>query len=432
MAKQYRYTYAIDMKFIFPDKSKFSVPVINKLTKHFNFAMNFFPIYECDCVVPLKEMTKIRSNQNVLYVILEITKRKFRSEENIEPESTEIILNHAFVPFFTPECFNPYVSSEVENVKAGSTDNPASSMGSRLKFALYSVNGLAANKKLLNYVADEADVGTMIKFLIDKTDIERCIIDKPDNTDTYKNLVVTPHNINMALKELQTRYGVYANGLSAFYDPPTLYVMNKFSLKHDYEKDKPNKLIFNCHTTNPGLQIGITPVLENDDKSLDYKVTCAPKALNQDVANSEILGNEVIFSNITLTTNMMEFEEGKISSFSFPTSTIKSDSISHEKTGNKSLVDYDETNNPYNISALLKSANLGTLIVINRIIGVDLETFKPNTTITLNVVDDNVRNNEFAGVYSIVSGSITYAKNRPDIEDMICAVEGLVLSRMDS
>ena len=80
MAKQYRYTYAIDMKFIFPDKSKFSVPIINKLTKHFNFAMNFFPIYECDCVVPLKEMTKIRSNQNVLYVILEITKRKFRSE----------------------------------------------------------------------------------------------------------------------------------------------------------------------------------------------------------------------------------------------------------------------------------------------------------------------------------------------------------------
>lgn len=428
--KMYRYTYSLNIKFVFPDDTEFTVPVINRLTKHCNYTINFFPIFECECIVPLKHMTKIRSNQNVLYVIVEIEKRKFRGDDNIDPESTEIILTHTFVPFFTLDSFSQYIGSDVESNKDEGS-NPASSLSSKLKFALYSVNGLSANKKILNYVADEADVGTMVKFLIDQTDVEKCIIDKPDNTDTYKNLIVTPHNINMAIKELQTRYGIYANGLTLFYDPPVLYVLNKFSTDHDYEKDKPNKMIFNCYVKNPASQIGPTPIIENEDKSFTYKVTSAPKSINQDISNSELVGNEVIFSNITLTTNMMEFEEGKIKEFSYPTSSIKSDVVRHEKTGQKSIVDYDEINNPYNITAMLKQANLGSLVVIERIVGIDTESFKPNSIVTINILDDEVRNNEFSGVYSIVSCSISYIKHRPDDDNYICAVEGLVLSKMN-
>lgn len=430
MAKQYRYTYSIDMTFIFPDKTKIPVKVINTLTKHFNYSLNFFPIYECDCVVDVKDMTKIRSNQNILYVIVEITKNKFKTGDFGTPEVTEVVLNHAFVPFFTPDSFNGYINSEIES-EGASTVNVAATMGARLKFALYSVIGLSANKQILNYVADECDVGTMVKFLIDKSNIENCVIDKPDNEDTYKNLIVTPHNLNMAIKELQIRYGIYANGLTNFYDPPTLYVMKKFSLHHDYAKDKPNKMIFDCYISNPALQAGINPVTEEKDKTLKYLVSCAPEPLNNEIANSEMMGNEVIFSNITLTTNMMNYENGELKDFSYPTTALKSDIVKHEKTGVKSVIDYDEINNPYNFTASLKQANLGTLVFLRRIIGIDLETFKPNSSVTISIKDDEIRNNEYSGIYSVISGSIVYSKQRPDDETMICGIEGLVLSRMD-
>jgi len=436
-SKAYKYLYEPEMYIVFPDKTKIKVNVINKLTKQFNYALTFFPIYECDCLVPLKYMTKIRTNQDTLYVILTIKKIKYKANgTSLKSEKTEIVLNHAFVPFFTPDSFNSMVSSEQENPtdsnSPNTTYNTGAATSTHLKFSLFSIAGLAANKKILNYVADECDVGTMIKFLIEQTDIESCIIDKPDNEDTYKNLIVTPHNLKTALDELQVRYGIYANGLSTFYDPPVLYVMNKFTLNHDHEKDKPNKLIFKCYVKNANNIIGYSNALENDDKSIEYTVSCAPKPTNEDLVASEIEGNEIIFSNITLTTNMMTFKDGKVDSFNYPTTSLTSDIMNHKKTGNRSLVDYDDTNNPYNISAFLKSKNLGTLVTIPLIFGVDLDTFKPNTSITITVVDDKERDAEFSGLYSVLSGSIEYTRSRPDDSSMVCAVRDLLLSRMDS
>lgn len=436
MSNTYKYLYKMELKMVFGDKSKLQIDNINAITKHFNFPMNFFPIYECDCVVPIKYSTKIRSNQDKIYVILTITKMKYSTanSEYKDPEETEVVLNHSFIPFFSPESFSPYINTDVETNESGgalTTSNVASSSVCHLKFAMYSIVGLSANKKLLNYVADECDVGTMIKMLVDQSDIESCIIDKPDNEDTYKNLIITPHNMRGALKELQTRYGVYANGLTEFYDPPTLYVMNKFSLSHDYAKDKPNNITIKCFAGSPGVSAGVSNVTESKNTT-QYVISGFPKSLNEDVGMSELLGNEIIFSNITLTTNMLTYEEGEMKNFDYPTSSIDSDIVNHEKSGNKILMDYDDVNNPYNYSALLKSANLGSMIVIPPISGIDFDSFKPNSSITISIVDDNDKDKEFSGKYSLLAGSIVLKRIRPDDESVICSIEGMTLSKMDS
>jgi hypothetical protein len=432
--KVYRYNFKTDLKFVLPNKKTIKVPVINTITKHFNFAINFFPIYECDCVIPMKYSSTIRQNQNSVYAILTIEKEKYKDKNTLNPESTEEILNHVFLPLFTQDSFSNIPNSTVEQGDkdgSGGTYNMAGTLTQRLKFAMYSVTGLSANKKILNYVADEADVGTMLKFLIDKTDIEGCIIDEPDNNDTYKNLIITPHNINSAIKELQVRYGIYKNGLTCFYDPPVLYVLNKFSLDHDCEKDKPNKLIFNCQVENPAVQIGVSKVVEHKDKTLSYLVCSPPFPMNQDISLSELNGNEVLFSNITLTMNMMTFEGGELKEFSYPTESILSDVVRHEKTDAKRIVDYDEINNPYNITALLKASNLGTLVGISRIIGIDPETFKPNSMVTIKVTDDDDKDAEFSGVYSLIAGSITFRRASSDGDKMISDISNIILSRMD-
>ena len=443
MPNLYRYNFKTELKFILPGDKTFDIPVINKITKHFNFANDFLPIYECDCVVPIDKMTLIRSNQDSIYAVLTIQKERYKSTDSLTPESTEEILNQTFVPFFTKDSFSSIVpgESETEESKdnAISTFDMSATLTRRLKFALYSVTGLSLNKILLNYVGDEADVGTMLKFLISKAfkelnskEIKGCIIDKPDNDDTYKNLIITPHNLNTAIKELQARYGIYRNGLTCFFDPPVLYVLNKFSLDHDCEKDKPNKLIFECQVKNPLMQVGLSTVLENKDKSLTYKVTSAPAPLNQDIALSELNGNEVLFSNVTLAANMMTFEGGELKEFTEPTESLTSDVIRHKKTSAKTVVDYDETNNPYNITSLLKSSNLGTLVTIDNIIGIDPESFKPNSNITVKITDDNKKDGELSGVYSLLAGSISFERAKPDEDKIICGISNIVLSRMDS
>lgn len=434
--KSFKYLYNMEITLMFGDKSKLVIDNINTIIKHFNYPLNFFPIYECDCVVPIKYTTKIRSNQDQIYAILTITKLKYKSVSNAysEPEETEVILNHTFIPFFTPDSFSEYVNNEVEMNENGgplTTTNPASTLTCRLKFAMYSAIGLSSNKKLFNFVADECDVGSMIKLLIDKSDVESCIIDKPDNEDKYKNLIITPHNLRGALRELQTRYGIYANGITEFYDPPTLYVLNKFSLDHDYAKNKPNKIKINCFSGSPGVSAGVSTVDESDNVAA-YTISGFPKAVNEDLSMSELMGNEILFSNITLTTNMLQFQDGELKSFDFPTSSIVSDIINHKKSGNKKIVDYDDINNPYNYSAAMKAANLGSMIVMPSIAGIDFDSIKPNTSITISIVDDTTRDNEFSGKYSVIAGSIILQKARPDDETVVCAIEGLTLSRMES
>lgn len=425
---EYVYSYLPRLTFVFPNGVKVESHVIKSIVKHFGFTINFFPIYECECLVPLQFTTLFRVNQNSVYAILEIKKER-RSGTAIE--SSEVILNHIFVPFFTPDSFNEFINTDIEKQRGNST-NEASMLTADLKMALYSATGLAANKKLLNFVAEDCDVGTMMKFLVDQTDIEKVLIDKPDNETAYSNLIITPHNINLALKELQVRYGIYNNGMTCFYDPPILYIMNRYSLTHDHEDKKPNKILIKSLVKNPANNIGVSKVTEKKDGTIEYFSTAMPSPVNQDVSLSEIFGNEVIFSNITLTTNMVSMKEGKFDNAIYPTQAIRSDSVRHDMTGVKSIVDYDEINNPYNINAVVKSANLSTLISIARINGVDVETIAPNTSVILSIEDDKIRAQEYNGNYSIIAGELVYEKSRVDDQTMLCAARNIVLSRMDS
>ena len=98
----------------------------------------------------------------------------------------------------------------------------------------------------------------------------------------------------------------------------------------------------------------------------------------------------------------------------------------------KTIVDYDEINNPYNITSLLKSSNLGTLVTIDSIIGIDPESFKPNSNITVKITDDDKKDGELSGVYSLLAGSISFERAKPDEDKIICGISNIVLSRMES
>ena len=71
-------------------------------------------------------------------------------------------------------------------------------------------------------------------------------------------------------------------------------------------------------------------------------------------------------------------------------------------------------------------------MTIDSIIGIDPESFKPNSTITIKITDDNKKDAELSGVYSLLSGSITFERTNPDEDRIICGISNIVLSRMDS
>ncbi|MGL4950071.1 MAG: hypothetical protein ACRC5M_06785 [Anaeroplasmataceae bacterium] len=430
--------YDIQMKMIIPNYEVIDIPIVNKVVKHSFFNSNFMPVYECECIVDAKHMTKIRSNQDLLFVTMTITMESKPSDQADTSNNTRsriILSEYTFAAFFAPNSFSPFMGSDLDISPLLEPTVKTAFTGRNLKMALYPMTGLNGNKKLLNFIGDECDVGTMIKFLIEKCNFEGYIIDKPDNENVYKDLVIPPRSIKGALFEMQTRYGVYRNGIRIFYDPPVLYVLNKYATSHDTTADKNNIVHFNAYIANPSKNSGNATMLTASSKSdmmtTGYIFNATITPLNDDVSLSEIIGDKLTFSNITLSTNMVNMKDGEVDSISSPTVTLDSDIVSHAMSGMKQVVDYDELNNPYNMSAFIKSANLGTLITISKLHGMSEEDFKPNTIIKLTIKDDDIRANEYNGLYSIVMCSIIYTKTKQDDSIMGTTIEGLVLSKMD-
>ena len=232
--KNVSYTYKIDLKFYLPKMDPIEPYMVTRLVKHFNYFDTFCSFYECEALIDRKYTEIIRNNQNVIYCNLIITLEKTEivnmenklndeADKNVTPFSTEEILNHTFIPFFTDNSFSdvtrPSNYNQETTVDSGEkiladdgtelevvqSRDPVTNLPQKIIFALYSVTGLNINKTILNFVSGECDVGTMVKYLISSSNVEEAIVDKPDNDTTYQNIVVSPHNLNNAIKELYSR-----------------------------------------------------------------------------------------------------------------------------------------------------------------------------------------------------------------------------------
>lgn len=445
MAKEYcYYMYKIDLEFYLPNKDPIKPTMVKIIKKRFDYYNNFYPIFEVECLMDQVHMELIRNSQYAIYCSMKIEGLKYKggseekpTEAELEAYETKSLLDHIFVPFFTKNSFSSLIRDKDTNPEEnkaeednGYSTNPASALGRTMSFALYSVKGLKINKEILNVVGDKADVGTMIKYLISKIGVEEAIIDMPDNTEKYDDLVVPPKNINLAIKELQARYGIYNSALTVFYDPPCIYVLNKLSNDHDYDKDKINKILFNITVGNLMGSGSLSLIEEKDKTSIDYLISASIFKDNKDVYNSEVYGTELMFSNYTLSSIVATYKEGEADEFTNPVLSIITPNVKHKDTGNKIMVEYDELNNPYNMASVAKMMSMHTIIKLSKLNGVNLESFLPNSIITIKVTDDDKYDEEFSDDYSIISGEMIFKRNSPTDERFLCSVDQLQLTNL--
>ena len=443
----YTYTYDITLKFITKDKSFIPTNSLKTVVKRFNYFTDFHPIWEISALVNLRYLDPIRLNRDRIYAILNIT-RKRRSmtsgEKDVEFDTIdeENILTHTFLPFFTDDSFSNIARQE--DITPDDESNGTSSqsgemmygMMHEIKVALYSIDGVNMNKPLIGFNATEADVGTAIKFAIsvaqkNASQKPKVIIDAPENEEKYTWLNVPGLNLTNPLKFHQARYGVYKSGINGFYDPPYLYVLNRFNTKHDYEKDTTSKVLFEDFVSNPINQGLPVPVQKLKDGSMKYRIATLPSKKNQDTYLSELLGNELIYSNYTLSTSGYKFENGEVSEVKKPFEVIRSESIKHAKSVQKQVVDYDELNNTINQESIIKAMNLGTMITLQSVQGLDLDAVRPNVTATLKIKDDENKDAEFSGIYQFISGNLIFTRQNHQTDEFSCEARDLVMLKID-
>ena len=438
------YTYEIDLKFYFKNvnNDEITVPslLLTKGTKRFNFVENFYPIWEGSCYINIRYLEPMRVNRDKIYAVLRVIKKRRNTGENMGILSTEELFTDRFIPFFTDDSFPNYArETDLEPVdskgnKTLTTSNMASALNHEVKFALFSENALNFNKVNVNFNAKECDVGTAIKYIIHHSQQTnnikpKVIIDNPSNKNKYKFITVPSHIPSMAFKWLQVRYGIYDTGLTAFYDSPNLYILNKYATIHDKKKDSISKIVLEIFT-DPNMAINPSAIYEKDN-TVTLKVAQNPTKMDSDIFISELIGNEIIYSNYSFISHALKFKEGEYEKYNIPYSLIRKPTNKHVKSLPKARVDYDELNNPINTQAFLKGSSLHTIITIGRINTIPLEVVRPNTIVQIKIKDDENKDLELSGLYTIVSGDIIFAQDNNDKTDYITELHNLVLIKID-
>lgn len=444
----YTYSYDITLKFITKDRNFIPTNSLKVLSKRFDYFTNFHPIFEAIALVNIRYLDPIRLNQDRIYAILNIVRKKRSlrnsNDEDIQYETLdeETVLTHTFIPYFTDDSWSNIVRQEdvtpddTNGEKTPQSENPMYGMYRDLKMTLYSIDGLNLNKPIINFNAKDTDIGTAIKYAIHTTQKKlnekpKVIIDMPDNEEKYNWLNVPGFNFSNTMNWLQTRYGVYKGGMNAFFDPPYLYVLNKFHTKHDYDKDLSSTIVLEDYIGNPVNQGMPTPVTRLKDGSTKYKIACSPIKQDRNVYFSELLGNELIYSNYALATGVYKMKNGEVSETKNPFGLIRNEANKHVKSITKQIMDYDEMNNPINQEALIKASNLGTVITLPRIEGIDIDTMRPNVSITLKIMDDRNKDAELSGIYTLMSGSLTFDRVNQQTDEFTCMARDIVLVKVD-
>ena len=75
--------------------------------------------------------------------------------------------------------------------------------------------------------------------------------------------------------------------------------------------------------------------------------------------------------------------------------------------------------------------NLGTIITLQSVQGLDLDAVRPNVTATLKIKDDENKDAEFSGIYQFISGNLIFTRQNHQTDEFSCEARDLVMLKID-
>lgn len=399
------------------EENKIRPKRISSITKHCSYKDSTSPIITAKMTFSIFDILTLSEMQKSCICDCTCTALKYtKSPNNVGLENTdrEIIFSNNFVPIFDKGTFkNYYNKGELQDKKMQlDVSGGDSSLNTyTLDVHMILVNTSAQNmfKTMFCQVIESGNtIGTVLQWIVSELNVNKAIIDDPDNGGALGDIIIPPMNTVQTLKYLQATYGIYFNDIEIFYDnDEVLYILNKFAKDHDCESSDSNITHLFIKTGDSELSVSKMSRKENENKEGVYVGTIPMEYESNEILDSETMGDAFVFSSFKQGLNAVTFYgDEPIPSTATPVSmALLRNSGSHDSSGNKAMTDYDELNNSFNMFSYMNSVEAMAQrykIILN---DCRITDFKPNKLIELHFEDVD-KNNEHGGVYFL--NSVTY------------------------
>lgn len=413
---KYVYEYFWEITFSIPNrKISFQPYSITLFQKNCNYFTDFIPSYVLKCKIDEKYLNLLKIFDKEFVVL--VKQYLLSGPERGRYGDKELISEQEFAVYYDKDQITSYmknnktVSEDLEKADTILVDDAPGTLNQQeLKFQLLLKKDLLMKTYIHNYIFgsedDPADPITAVMGVISQNPyIEKCIIDEPDNTAAYPNLIIEPAELKDAIKNIQYNYGIYSKGLMLFYDDGILYVLNKCNSKHAFIKDEIQliQVLIHERTDNPNAKDVV--LINKDEGLIGYERMS--KIYKEDYESIEgiVTGNKFVYSNYSSIIKSGSAKDGDTTYVS-PLQEVVKPRPSRIDVGAKIIVDYDMLNNTYNMDSHMAEKSIGVPITIG-LQNVNCTHFRANKTIKLNC-DTPESKKLYSGLYNIYSATFYY------------------------
>ena len=415
MAKRY-YKYFWDIIFNIPSRNiKFRPYSLCRFEKHSNYFENFMPTYNMVCKIFDKDLDIFRLLDKEINVTI---KQYIFYGENKDVYSThDVVGEYEFACYCDKSTIPNYtasskkVNSSVEKHKAKYEPETLGELNAvELNLSLLLKKDIEMRTFLHNNIFGTADTGatpmTAVMAIIEQNPyVDKCLVDKPVNTLSYRDLIIKPADLKNAILGIQQNYGIYDKSIELFFDNGMLYVLNKLESHHSGSKDEITEVnVKLCEKV--GVPNSPDYVMESKDKKTIFYERRS-QILKEDYESIEgaLHGDKFVYSNFGSVINSAFSSDGK-TQFKSPLHEVLKPRQSRIDVGTKIISDYDMLNNPMNMSSFMYEKSLGVPISFV-LSGINSSHFTPNKNIRI-TCDTPESHKLYSGLYNIANVDLVY------------------------
>lgn len=270
------------------DKVEVNSNSINSLFIEKDFENAIFPIIKLEMVVTAEDKKRLITERTTTKIRLKFQKFIWDSETK-EDGVLKTIFNDTFVYLDTKR-----IDINAKDKKIGDTGEKSikSDINNVITLYLYNYKNLIASKHAINCVFESTNMNTANAYVLSESGFENILMEKSDNNDKYKNLLIPPMTSQGAIHYLHETYGTYKSGLIFFCDVDRTYLMSKGYKCTVFEKDeyKQTSFLVPISDSSDRYQSGTSVDKENSCYNINIKPTSISIS-NESAVNDQLTGN---------------------------------------------------------------------------------------------------------------------------------------------
>lgn len=361
-----------------------------------NFDDLFFPVFRVSLALSSTLLYRILENKlNVKFTVRLIAKELDVDKNELSRDEVFNTIFTAYIDEDTPNLDKDLIEQAHDVTNTGENSTPLSDFGSHLELYLFKENDMDVGKAVTNFVAKNADVGTVLTYLLSAAGANNVIMSKPYNTNAINEILVPPYSLVGAMDFIDKCYGIFSTYSTIFFDYDYKYILSR---------ELP------CSAWYPGENTRITLNIASDSSAETFY---SGSRIQDKIPIVNITKNASNFSKGSVTRDQIVGNNTVVIDQSTGNTTSVSTSSDQRGTGNTQIVVNKYPSNPYITQYDTQQKQETALVMSANIKDCNINYFTPNKEFNV-VVDETQAMENCKGLYRLNFASFSFTKSGDD------------------